>query len=169
MLKEVTSLFLVLALIFSIAIPVSATEVENPTNSTAFDIKKVVESGNQEQIIVLDSGEKITVGIEFIPAPQPYDIETNRYDISDGEWKIYFYTGIGNFSYKIYISNKKITDAYEPWYLTVGVDCTGASLSYTSTRATMYCTFATPIWDLVTWSGYIYATIQGDELVISIL
>ena len=59
MLKEVTSLFLVLALIFSIAIPVSATEVENPTNSTAFDIKKVVESGNQEQIIVLDSGDQI--------------------------------------------------------------------------------------------------------------
>ena len=169
MLKRITGFLLTFALLISVSIPVSAAEIENTANDIAFDINKVVETGKQEQVVILETGEEVTVGIEFTPAPKQRETETNRYDVSDGEWKIYFYTGLGNFSYKIYINNNRITNAYEPWYLTVGVNCTGATLSYTATRATMYCTFATPIWDIVTWSGYIFATIQGDDLVISII
>lgn len=167
--KRFLSIILIFVMLLSLSTPVFAAENDNSENSISFDIMKAVKEGKQEQTITLETGEEITVGIEFTPAPKKREIETSRYNVSDGEWKIYYYTGIGNFSYKINISNNKITNAYEPWYLTVGVNCTSATLSHTATRATMYCTFATSIWDIVSWTGYIFATIQGNELVISII
>lgn len=134
-------------------------------NDIYFDLEN---HSAQEQKINLANGEEAIIGLEYIPRPVVYGDHGN-YELSDGTWKIYWYTAVVNCQYYIDISNSKIVDAYEPWYLCVGVSATGHDLTYTSTKASLFVTFQTPIWDLVSWNGYLNARIEGNRLITSVI
>ncbi|MGL5259730.1 MAG: DUF5626 family protein [Lachnospiraceae bacterium] len=129
----------------------------------------MVNGETQSQEIILADGSSATIVLEKISSKMTKETDTSSKDVSDGEWKVYFYTGIGNFSYYVTVDNSKIVDAYDMFYLTIGINCTGAELTHNSTSASMYCTFQTPIWDLISWNGYLNCRIEGNQFIVSII
>lgn len=170
--KKFMSMFLALGMLISLCVPASASyisEDENDANSIVFDMDEVVKTGGQEFAFVGEDGEMTRVGVKFTPRAVPFTTELGSYDVTDGEWDIYYYSAIFNVTYNVMVTNKKITDAYNLWYLFVGPSLATRSLTYTSTKATAYFTFKTPIWDLVAWNGYLNTEISGGKLKVIVI
>lgn len=170
--KKCISLILTFGMMISICVPASAAYVqtdESDGSCIIFDMEEIVKTGEQEFSFVGDDGETTRVGVRFTPRAVPFTTELGSYDVTDGEWDIYYYSAIFNVTYNVMVTNKKITDAYNLWYLFVGPSLSSSSLTYTSTKATAYFTFQTPIWDLVSWNGYLNTEISNGKLKVIVI
>lgn len=159
-------------MILSLCVPVSATYtngIENDSNAFVFDMDEIAQTGAQEFTFIGEDGNEARIGVKFTPRAVPLTTVLGTYDATDGEWDIYYYSVIANCKYNIMISNKKITDAYNLWYLFTIVSCQSSSLTYTSTKTSAYFTFQTPIWDLMSWNGYLNAEISGGKLKVIVI
>lgn len=166
--KRFISMILAFGVVASLCVPAFAA-CEQDQDSFFFDMEKIAQTGEQEFTFIGEDGEEARIGVRFTPCAVPQTTVLGTYDVTDGEWEIYYYAGIGNCTYNIMITNKKITDAYDLWYFFVGPSCTGSSLTYSSTKASAYFTFQTPIWDVISWNGYLNAEISGGKLKVIVI
>lgn len=119
-------------------------ELEFDLNNPNIQTKKVTTDNGTEATIVVEP--------EFNPMLR----------VSNGTYKIYYYAGIFNCSFRIKVSGNKITSAYDATYQHWGVSVKSSSLKKESTKkATYYFEFGTPVWDFGGWNGWLRATING--------
>lgn len=105
----------------------SVTVTSEPSSEElSFDLTKHVK---QEQTVIVN-GQECTIGIEPV-GTTPRGI----YDLSDGQWKIYWYAAAINARYYIDIVDGEIVDAYDPYVLTMGYTLVSDELSFTSKKS----------------------------------
>ncbi|MGX7025950.1 DUF5626 family protein [Vagococcus hydrophili] len=122
-----------------------------------FDLK---ETGIQTKKIIAEDGTEaiITIEPEFNPMSR----------VSNGTYKIYYYAGIFNCSFRIRVSGNNITSAYDGTYSHWGVSVKSSSLRRESNkRATYYFEFGSPVWDFGGWNGWLRATINGSNKLVT--
>lgn len=156
--RKLSFLALAMAICLSInTIPAFASS--NNSKSATFELKS---KEIQEKEINLPNGEKGIIGIEPV---------TNLFErASNGSHKIYYYSGVGNATFYINVSNNRITRAYDPWHLIIGASVKSASLKLdNSKQATYNFSFGTPIWDFGGWNGWVRANINyKNQIVVTI-
>lgn len=166
--KKIVSLLLVLSVCLSMVTitafanePVSKSLKVNTVdtlNEATFDLT----NHTRQSKTVMVNGQECTMVLE--PVNQP--ITRGVYDLTDGEWRIYWY-GVGlNAEYFIEIDDSKIVDAYEPSCTTFGFTLKSSDLSFTSKKASYHLEADMKISDFgFSYSGGLYAKIiNGDQL-----
>lgn len=134
-------------------------EINEKLSETEFDLNS---SEIQEKQITLSNNEKVTVGV----VPE----HNSMLRVSNGSHKVYFYSGIANVTFKVRVSNNRITRAYDPWYIILGASVKSDTLKVdNSKQATYYFKFKTPVWEFGGWTGWVRANINSsNKLVVSI-
>ena len=135
----------------------SMEEIPLEESLAAFDLTK---HEVQEQTVMVN-GEACTVVLKPV-GPQT---RTNSYDLSDGQWEIYWYGITINFKYYIDIENSRIVDAYDESCFLFMYELVSDDLSYTSTKAEYRVEATGGIADFnYSYSGALVAKISGDQL-----
>lgn len=163
--KKFLSLFLAMMLLLMMSVNSFATsyaqneikEIPLAETLASFDLTK---HEVQEQKVVVN-GEECTVGIRPV-GPQT---RSNSYDLSDGQWEIYWYGITINFNYFIDIENSKIVDAYNESCFLFMYELISDSLTFTSKKSCYRIKATGGISDFnYSYSGGLYAEISGDQL-----
>ncbi|AIS63854.1 DUF5626 family protein [Listeria ivanovii] len=153
-------------------------------NASASEIDDVVVEGEeiesfdlngnmvQETEVVLEDGTEGTIGIAPVIDERP--LLKGTYSLSTGTstWKIYWYSGVYNCSFKakIKVTNGKgkIISVYNPWYqfYSPGLDVKKTKLSKTSSGSS-----ASYVFDcknrLTNWNVTLKASVSGKKLTTS--
>ncbi|MBC2154176.1 DUF5626 family protein [Listeria innocua] len=134
-----------------------------------FDLSKNVA---QETEVVLADGTEGTIGI--MPVIDASSLSKRTYSLSNGTstWKIYWYSGVYNCSFKakIKVTNGKgkITSAYNPWYqfYSPGLEVKKSKLSKTSSGSSASYSFDCKNW-VSNWNVTLKASVSGKKLTTS--
>lgn len=134
----------------------SPVEVQNDSNLSAeFDLSKLPLNGETKS--VTDSqGNATYFKVESGSNPMAR--------ISNGSHKVTVWDAAWHVSFYITTSGNKITSARDLNYTIVGAQVNLASLRVdNSKRASAHFSFTTPIWNVISWTGWFRATINSSN------
>jgi len=134
----------------------SPVEVQNDSNLSAeFDLSKLPLNGETKS--VTDSQGNVTY----------FKVESGSNPmarISNGSHKVTAWDAAWHVSFYITTSGNKITSARDLNYTIVGAQVNSASLRVdNSKRASAHFSFTTPIWNVISWTGWVRATINSSN------
>ena len=161
----VSALCLTLGLAFTNTVVGHADSVTNQTEeisnslgvSTSFDLSQLKSGVTKD--VVNSKGQVTHISVE----PE----KTSLLGVSNGSHKVSAW-GLGwSVSFYVNVSNNNITSAHDLNYTIIGASVTSASVSRDNNKqATARFTFSTPIWDILSWTGWVRANISGSSLVV---
>lgn len=144
------------------------TEIIDGTIIDDGDVQFDLSLPYQSTTVEIAEGEFATIGIEKVVDPDAMTTMSTSYTLSDGEWKIWVNSGVINMSYKIYIRNGRIVDAYGESVNLVGYTLVSESLTFNSVSSMYRVVCTTTPWNVYTTTAFLNAVISGNTLTVSL-
>lgn len=180
----------IITLVFGLIVAISFISFSNPSFALAdtnqnvqssFEVPVMNEGETVSQKIISPSGEEgeiqVTlvdeyeeqgnIGTSEVPKIQALAIKWHtRPNVKNGTYNINVVMGATNAGFKVNISNKRITKAYDPWRFNL-MGSTGNLTLDSSTQATYDMDFnmSVPWVNGPSWTGYVRAKIENGNLV----
>lgn len=157
--KKYTNFILSLILtMFFVILPTTVKAEENQLLPDPGTYVFTMESGHQEQQYYDEYGDTVTIAVDSSPA-------LTR-SVSSGERKISFSSTLENVYYNIYISNNRISSAYNGHYNVFGYTVNNSVLSVDSSSQATYSLYCSTL-SISSFVKVLRVNISGDNLVVT--
>lgn len=168
-------LHIVSPLSVSASSPTDALVLTEQNSQTVFEVPRLAEGETAVQEITSPSGEQGEIQVTLVqedeeqetPTIQPFLTKWHtRNNVKNGTYNVNVVWGITNAGFKINVSNKRITRAYDPWHFHL-VGATGTLRLDSSVQATYNINFnmSIPWINGPSWTGFVRARIENGNLV----